>query len=221
MISRFIGEGDERKTQVLGSVDIAKLGKRQSELQGVVEVIKRYGLKLQELADNQKLLDMNAFLDDLPAPKAPRVDLAMFSRGRELFRTNCTSCHNVDQSKFVPPTLIKMKTIWPAYTPFIIGIRGDKKLSHILNSPGGFDDKMVIVDASDRGEIRGNAMPLLLDLDRTTLFLHDASVPSLDNLLDPMRGRDAPHPFYIADRSERDDMVEFLRGLDTEPIKPG
>jgi len=40
-----------------GSVDIAKLGKRQSELQGVVEVIKRYGLKLQELADNQKLLE--------------------------------------------------------------------------------------------------------------------------------------------------------------------
>jgi hypothetical protein len=74
---------------------------------------------------------------------------------------------------------------------------------------------MIVVDASDRGENRGNALPLLLDLARTNIFLHDASVPSLDNLLDPARGDNAPHPFYIANASQRADMVEFLRGLDT------
>ncbi len=60
-------------------------------------------------------------------------------------------------------------------------------------------------------------MPLLLDLARTNIFLHDASVPSLDNLLDPVRGESAPHPFYLAEASQRADMVEFLRGLDTNP----
>ncbi|MFN2510746.1 MAG: hypothetical protein ABR568_04800, partial [Pyrinomonadaceae bacterium] len=107
------------------------------------------------------------------------------------------------------------KAIWPGYTPIPVGKRGDSKLSTILNSPGIFDDKMIVVDASDRGEKRGNALPLLLDLARTNIFLHDGSVSSLDNLLDPTRGENAPHPFYLAETSQRADMVEFLRGLDT------
>ncbi|MCA1612596.1 MAG: hypothetical protein LC800_00275 [Acidobacteria bacterium] len=166
--------------------------------------------------DNQKLIDMSAYLDGLQAPPGARVDAEMSSRGRELFRTNCTQCHNVDQGKFVPPMLVEMKTIWPGYTPIPVGKRGDSKLSTILNAPGIFDDKMIVVDASDRGEKRGNAMPLLLDLARTNIFLHDASVPSLDNLLDPARGDTAPHPFYLADAAQRADVVEFLRGLGTD-----
>ena len=75
---------------------------------------------------------------------------------------------------------------------------------------------MIVVDASDRGERRGNAMPLLLDLGRKQMFLHDASVPGLDKLLDPARGPQAPHPFYVADAARRKDVVQFLRGLDTD-----
>ncbi|MGI8899192.1 MAG: hypothetical protein ACR2IB_12455 [Pyrinomonadaceae bacterium] len=165
--------------------------------------------------DNQKLLDMNAYLDQLPAPAGAKVNAEMAARGREVFRANCTQCHNVDQSKFVPPMLVEMKTIWPGYTPIPVGKRGDSKLSTIQNSAGIFDDKMIVVDASDRGEKRGNAMPLLLDLARTNIFLHDGSVSSLDNLLDPMRGDNAPHPFYLAVASQRAELVEFLRSLDT------
>lgn len=33
--------------------------------------------------------------------------------------------------------------------------------------------------------------------------------------MDPARGAMAPHPFYFSDTSERSDMVEFLRSLDT------
>lgn len=167
--------------------------------------------------DNQKLLDMNAYLDALQAPPGAKVNAEMAARGRELFRTNCTQCHNVDQSKFVPPMLVEMKTIWPGYTAIPVGKRGDTKLSTILNAAGTFDDKMIVVDASDRGEKRGNTMPLLLDLARTNIFLHDASVPSLDNLLDPSRGESAPHPFYLADAIQRAEVVEFLKGLDTGP----
>jgi len=165
--------------------------------------------------DNQKLLDMNAYLDQLQAPAGAKVSAEMAARGREVFRANCTQCHNVDQSKFVPPMLVEMNTIWPAYTPIPVGKRGDSKLSTIQNSAGIFDDKMIVVDASDRGEKRGNAMPLLLDLARTNIFLHDGSVSSLDSLLDPHRGDNAPHPFYLADASQRADMAEFLKGLDT------
>lgn len=78
---------------------------------------------------------------------------------------------------------------------------------------------MVLADASWRGDPplpRGNALPLLLDLDRTTLFLHDASVQSLDELFNPKRAENAPHPFYIVDPKERAELIEFLRGLDTE-----
>ncbi len=60
--------------------------------------------------------------------------------------------------------------------------------SPIQNSPGIFDDKMIVIDASHHGSKRGNALPLFVDLDRTTLFLPDASVHSLDELLDPKRG---------------------------------
>jgi cytochrome c2 len=166
--------------------------------------------------NRQKLLDMNAYLDALPAPRGATVDPVRAARGRAAFRTNCTQCHNVDQSRFVPPQLVAVGTMWRGYKPIPVGLRGDERLSTILNSPGQFDDKMVVVDASDRGEPRGVAMPLLLDLARTNLFLHDASVPSLDNLLDPARGANAPHAFYLADAAQRADVVEFLRGLDTD-----
>lgn len=94
-------------------------------------------------------------------------------------------------------------------------MRGDQKLSAILNSPGGYDDKMVVVDASDRGEKRGHALPLLLDLARTTLFLHDGSAGSLESLLDSSRGDTAPHPFHVREAASCHALIEFLRGLET------
>ena len=104
--------------------------------------------------------------------------------------------------------------MWPDYQPEVIAKR--PPLSPIQNSPGIFDDKMIIVDASDRGENRGVALPLLLDLARRTVFLHDASVTGgLEELLDPKRGPSEPHPFYIEDKAERADVIGFLRSLDT------
>ncbi|MDQ6735526.1 MAG: hypothetical protein M3Z35_15640, partial [Nitrospirota bacterium] len=166
--------------------------------------------------DNQKLLDMNAYLDSLQAPPGAKVDKVSAGRGRELFRGSCTACHNVDQSRFVPPLLINLKTLWPGYNPTVLAER-PAPLDAIQDSPGMFDDKMIVIDASHLGSTRGNALPLLLDLDRTTIFLHDASVHSLDELLDPKRGESAPHPFYFRNTSDRADMVAFLRSLDARP----
>lgn len=164
--------------------------------------------------DMQKLLDMKAYLHALPAPKGAAVNVAAASRGRAFFQSNCVQCHNVDQGRHVPTRLIGLKTLWPAYDPVTLAKR-KPPLSPIENSPGGYDDKMVIIDASERGEPRGVSLPLLLDLARKPAYLHDNSVPSLDTLLNPKRGSREPHPFYVAEPSLRADVAAFLRGLDT------
>lgn len=163
--------------------------------------------------DEQKLADMRAYLDALAAPEGAEVDAAAAARGQEVFKaSNCTACHKVDQGEPVARTLVDMKTMLPGYSPTVLAQR-DPPLSPVQNSAGTFDDKMIVVDASDRGEMRGNAIPMLLDMDRRTVLLHDVSVSGLDALLDPGRGADAPHPFYVAEASPRADLILFLRGL--------
>jgi len=166
--------------------------------------------------DNTKLADMNAYLFSLEAPAGTDGNAQAVARGRELFRSvGCTACHNVDQSKLVPGFIVPMKTIFPGDNPVTLAPR-TPPLNPVMDTPGNiFDDKMIIVNASLRGEERGTALPLLLDLARKPVFLHDNSVPTLDNLLNPARGATAPHPFYLSDATQRSDMVEFLRSLDT------
>lgn len=166
--------------------------------------------------DNTKLLDLNAYLVSLPAPRGVKIDARTAARGREVFRTSgCTTCHNVNQGKRVPSFLVPMKTIFPGDNPVVLAQR-KPPLNPIMDTPGStFDDKMAVVNASVRGDIRGIAMPLLLDLARKPVFLHDNSVGSLDDLLDPQRGANAPHPFYVP-AVQRADVVAFLKALDTE-----
>ena len=166
--------------------------------------------------DNTKLIDMNGYLNSLQAPAGVFADAAAGLRGRDLFRHNCTSCHNVDQSKPVPAMTIPMATIFPGDNPVVLLAARTPPLNPILNTVASiYDDKVAVVNASQRGGIRGSQLPLLLDLARKPNYLHDNSVPTLDNLLDPMRGATAPHPFYFSDAGQRSDMVEFLRELST------
>jgi hypothetical protein len=166
--------------------------------------------------DNTKLLDLNAYVVSLPAPQGANVDARSAARGRETFRTaGCTGCHNVDQGKRVPSFLVPMKTIFPGDNPVELAQR-KPPLNPVLDTPDSiFDDKMAVVNASARGDIRGNALPLLLDLARKPVFLHDNSVASLDDLLDEKRGAAAPHPFYLS-AGLRADVVAYLKGADTE-----
>lgn len=163
--------------------------------------------------DQQKLIDLNGYLDSLPAPPAVPHDAEAAARGREVFRHQCTGCHNVDQSSYVPPDVIPIETMWPAYNPTVI-LRRDPPLDPIQDSPGTFDDRLVVLDASRRGLVPGIALPLLLDLPRKPSFLHDDSVPDLDALLNPSRGATSPHPFYLPDEADRSDMIEFLKSLE-------
>jgi cytochrome c2 len=164
--------------------------------------------------DDSKLLDLNAYLVSLPAPDGVKGDGKLISRGRDLFRTaGCTACHNVDQEKPVPNIVIPMKRVFPGDNPVVLAQRMPP-LNPIMDTPGfTFDDKMAVVNASVRGEVRGLALPLLLDLARKPVFLHDNSVPSLEMLFDPGRGANAPHAFYFANANERAEIVAFIRSL--------
>ena len=55
--------------------------------------------------DETKLLDMNAYMNSLPAPAGDRSDPEAIARGRVVFRGQCTSCHRDDQSVFVPQNI--------------------------------------------------------------------------------------------------------------------
>ncbi|MBA3898030.1 MAG: hypothetical protein H0X36_13050 [Sphingomonadaceae bacterium] len=166
--------------------------------------------------DNRKLLALNAYLSSLPAPPGAFGDRAAVQRGRALFQSaGCTGCHNTNQGRPVPTTIHAMAQIFPGDRPVILAPR-TPPLNAVQDTPGSFfDDKMAVVNASLRGEKRGVAMPLLLDLARKPVFLHDNSVPSLDALFNPSRGRLAPHPFYLTGGRQRADMAEYLRSLDT------
>lgn len=166
--------------------------------------------------DNRKLLALNAYLFGLQSPAGMVGDRAAVVRGRMAFmQSGCTSCHNVNQGRAVPTTVHPMARIWPGDRPAFLAAR-TPPLTPVLNTPvGTFDDKWAVVNASLRGEKRGVAMPMLLDLARKPVFLHDDSVGSLDNLLDPRRGRTAPHPFYVSSQPRRSDLAAYLRSLDT------
>lgn len=168
--------------------------------------------------NEQELIDMNAYVFGLQAPLGVTYDEAAVARGEILFRTTgCTTCHNVDQSKFVPTFIVPMKQIFPGYNPTFVATRVPP-LTPIEYTPGAtFDTKMAVINASLRGLQKGIALPLLLDLARKPVFLHDNSVATLDDLLNPARGPAAPHPFYFYDPAFRLDMTAFLNSLDTKP----
>lgn len=181
--------------------------------------------------DETGLIDLNAYLDSLPAPAgANGQDAQVVARGREVFRRlgqngarGCTECHHVDGLRFVPPNVVPMETMYPGYAPTVLLDRMPP-LSDVQNSAGPspfFDDRMIVLDASRRGEVRGVALPLLLDLDRRATLLHDDSVSgssasfraAAQALLDPARGPAVAHPFYVEDPTERTAVIEFLRSL--------
>lgn len=63
-----------------------------------------------------------------------------------------------------------------------------------------------------------------MELARKPSFLHDDEVKagtptdSLSLLMEPARGDLAPHPFYVADTTQRAAVVTFLQSLDDTPL---
>ena len=188
-----------------------------------------------------KLLDMNAYIFSLRSPPGIKTDASSIAAGRTVFRAQCTSCHNDDQSMFVPENIVPFNStvdlfanaparpaLYPGWNGTFVASRPGPPFAPLVpvkNSPGIFDDKLIITEASNYKQPRGDALPLLMDLGRKPSFLHDdeviATTPSgaLSLLMDPTRGASAPHPFYLADMSQRANVVAFLQSLDDNPLK--
>ena len=114
----------------------------------------------------------------------------------------------------MPTFIVPMKTIFTGDAPVTLLAQRDPPLNPILNTPDSiFDDKMAVVNASIRGLERGIALPLLLDLARKPVFLHDNSVATLEDLLSPSRAATAPHAFPIRNDQDRAAVVTFLKSL--------
>jgi hypothetical protein len=182
--------------------------------------------------DEQALVDMNGYLDSLPSPRRPAdVNLAAAERGREFFRTlassgggGCTACHQVNPNMFLPPDIVEMTRIYPGYAPIVLAMRMPP-LAPIQNSGGPspfFDDREIVIEGSRNGTVRGATVVFLLDLPRKTALLHDDSVrggnftEAANRLLDPARGAQSAHPFFISDATRRAEVIEFLRSLQTD-----
>ncbi|MDB4987349.1 MAG: hypothetical protein JWN04_2527 [Myxococcaceae bacterium] len=187
-----------------------------------------------------KLLDMNAYLDSTHPPAGVKADTNAIAMGRSVFRQQCTSCHNDDSSIFVPENIVAFNAVadlfanapprpalFPAWNPALISPRPGPPFAPLVPAKDDattiFDDKLIINEPSNYQQPRGDALPLLLDLARKPSFLHDDEVKaetptaSLALLLDPVRGANAPHPFYVQDGSSRAAVVTFLQSLDDTP----
>ena len=182
--------------------------------------------------DMVKNIAMNGYLNTLKPPRGDKSDPAGIARGRNIFREQCTSCHRDDQSTFVPQNVVpynksveffaaapKRPDLFPGYVGALLADRTASGLAPVRNAPGTFDDKLVVVDASNQGQPRGSALPLLMDLARKPTFLHDDSVSSLNALFDSAaRAATDPHPFFVVGTPQRADLVKFLNSLDDDAL---
>ena len=131
--------------------------------------------------------------------------------GRQLFRTEgCTTCHNVDQSKPVPSFIVAMNRIFPGDKPMVL-VERTPPLTPVQDTPGSFfDDKMAVVNASLRGERRGVALPLLLDL--APCLAPRQLGPQSRQFARSVARRDGAPSICVSDSKKRASVVEFLRG---------
>ncbi len=220
---------------------VGRVGRDPTQVStGLIAGAKVEGSPIGIQVNQTSLKNMTAYLNGIHPPAGVKTDAAAIARGRTLFRQRCTSCHNDDQSKFVPENIVPFNSkvelysaapsrpdLFPAWDGMVAAERPGAPAAGLVpvrDYPGTFDDKLIIIEASNQGQPRGDALPMLMDLARKPAFLHDDSVreatpeASLDKLLDPARGTTVPHPFYLADTADRAAVVAFLRSLDDQPL---
>lgn len=149
-----------------------------------------------------------------PLPPAAS-DPAAIARGRASYDVACAVCHGAFRGLGVLP-MIPLSELKLDYDPTTLLVRGFP-FTDVRDDTGTiYDDRVVLFDNLYReapvpAVVRDIPAPRLIGLHLRGPMLHNGSVPSLDALLDPGRGPAAPHAYYVPIRTERDDLVEFLR----------
>ena len=137
------------------------------------------------------------YLNSLPPVRNTKVDLVKAARGRKVFEeAKCGTCHTPWLGMYTNQATI----------PF-----------DVIGSNGPPTQRM-----TESGGIR---VAPLLSIYATAPYLHDHSVATLDDLLNPQRllagssfhrkpfTRHPPHPWVIGDEKKRGDLVEYLNSL--------
>lgn len=163
------------------------------------------------------LIDMRhigAYMSTLLPPPAPFGDPAARARGEALYDANCIVCHadpfGVDYAGGT-----SIVDVYPNYAPTQLLQRGFPLTDALNDRLTTYDDRLVLFDrlfsvSQVPLEPRVFATPKLRGMHMCSKYLHDGSIASIDELLDPARGPAAPHPVYLASPADRDDVIEYL-----------
>jgi mono/diheme cytochrome c family protein len=148
-------------------------------------------------ASERDFEDVLAFLRTLEAPKYPLpVDAALASEGEVIFEGVCADCHgHYGSSPSYPNEVVPVDKIGtdPARNAFMHDLGFAE---HYAKSWYGENSKM--------GATKGYLAPPLDGIWATAPYLHNASVPTLDAVLDP-----ALRPtYFIRSRDSRDYDLE-------------
>ena len=153
------------------------------------------------------------YLQTLREPDEPVGNGFAIQRGELTYANECLDCHGamgaMSATEMVPLFSLKVP-----YAPTTLLARGFPYSDALNDLSTTYDDRLIIFDrlyspVQVPAQARDLSAPHLTGLYLRSMFLHDGSVASLDDLLNPARGAGAPHPFYVGEL-ERSDLIEFL-----------
>ncbi len=123
--------------------------------------------------------DVLAYMSHLQPPRYPYdVDQALVLQGRSIFDENCSSCHGTYGPEGVYPDMIV--PIWKVGT--------DPERWNLSRHPGAIDHYNSLWHGQDGATMaltEGYSAPPLEGVWATAPYLHNASIPSLEDLLRP------------------------------------
>ncbi len=98
--------------------------------------------------DERKLIDVDGYLNSLRAPAGVKDHPQLIADGRTIIAPRCTSCHNVDQSRFVPQGLVPFNatvapsdnaparpSLYPGYQAVVLADRCTTTPSRLSTTP--------------------------------------------------------------------------------------
>lgn len=160
-----------------------------------------------------ELQALAVFLESLDEPVKALGNAGARARGEVTYELACAECHG-PVGDVNPHGMVSLSDLVIPYAPTTLLARGFPYSDLLDDRLKTYDDRLVIFDrlfsaVQVPAQAREISSPHLTGLHLRSMFLHDGSVGSLDELLDPSRGAGAPHPFYLPS-TERLELVEFL-----------
>lgn len=182
------------------------------------------------------LLKLEAFARKLSAPKWPeevfgKIDQARAARGAKLYAKYCAECHDapkegeafvrlfdLDDVKTDPARATMFAQKLPDGTPFHEKIRATLlklKTKEIANFPPAEKAEIEQQPVEWRGPAKYSARTLKGSW-ATAPYLHNGSVPTMDDLLKP--AKDRPTKFYVGSHQFDVEKLGYLSDTTTSPF---